>query len=572
MADSNSPIQPAYHTRDALAVELCASLEEKILTHGVPLSSESCREGNVSFVTGDEPIGGALKLFGEWAQSEISLLSRFISRGEVVLDVGSNIGCHTLSFCDLVGSTGYVHAFEPQPLAADLTAYNLFRNGRQNFSVWQIGLGDSAATFTVPSPTHSSIKNLGGVSLSAKSDESNREITVKAFSLDSLNLGKADFIKCDVEGMEPQVLQGAKTLLADQHPTLYLECNDLSHGVALFQQLERLGYTLFLHRAKAFNPFNFKQERENPFGVSHEINLLAVHHSRPSLLEMASSLADSSTLLKTSTIDDLGKAFFETPRYGDATDIDRNPTALRKSLDATNFGLHDIARKAAIAESYCKALISITELLSQTSMYLAPAAPPKSFGSMLRDSFSGAHRVSPETISKIQHSPLFNLDYMRSQCEGFPTSVEDAVARYLNEKSLWTIDTHPFFLARYYQITHLISTETSPLLHFLVTSAKESYHTHPLLKGINNIPAFLSTPWQEREEQPAIFDQEWYLHQHPDLKASGCDPVLHFAQFGWKEGRDPHSRISGALLLKTLNETTSPFLYFLLLEQLTTAA
>lgn len=571
MTDLTLCPQPTYNSKDPVSIERCNSLESKILTHGVPLSTELCREGNISYVSGDEPIGGALKLFGEWAHSEITILATLIKKGDTLLDVGANIGCHTLSFCNLVGESGFVHAFEPQPLAAELTAYNLFRNGHKNFSVWQIGLGDAAGTFSVPDPARSKILNLGGVSLATKYQDSTDYITVKVYPLDSLPLGKVDFIKCDVEGMEPQVLQGAGSLLTNYHPTLYLECNDLSHGVTIFQRLERLGYTLFLHRAKAFNPDNFKHERGNPFGVSHEINLLAVHSSKQSVLDTVSSLANSATLLKTPTIDDLGKAFFETPRYGDTSDIDRNPQELRESLAATNFGLHAVADKASKTALIANALVSVTELLTQTSVYVAPPLP-RDIGSSLKEALAGTHRIAKETILKLHKSPLVSLDYIRSQDEALPTSVEEFATRYAKEKTLWSINTHPLFLALYYQVTHLISTEIPPLIHFVLTDPKKSCHPHPLLRGIDDLTAFLNTPWQDRVEKPALFDPLWYLDKYPDLKASGCDPVLHFAQFGWKEGRDPNSTISGTLLLKTLNDATSPFIYFMLLEKLTTAA
>ena len=59
--------------------------------------------------------------------------------------------------------------------------------------------------------------------------------------LDSLPLGQVDFIKIDAEGMEMQVLAGAATIIAAQHPILYVEVVD--EGVAEFMAwVDRNGY------------------------------------------------------------------------------------------------------------------------------------------------------------------------------------------------------------------------------------------------------------------------------------------------------------------------------------------
>ena len=41
-----------------------------------------------------------------------------------------------------------------------------------------------------------------------------------------------------------------------------------------------------------------------------------------------------------------------------------------------------------------------------------------------------------------------------------------------------------------------------------------------------------------------MFDTSYYLAQNPDVRAAGVDPLLHFEQFGWKEGRDSSAGFS----------------------------
>jgi len=36
-----------------------------------------------------------------------------------------------------------------------------------------------------------------------------------------------------------------------------------------------------------------------------------------------------------------------------------------------------------------------------------------------------------------------------------------------------------------------------------------------------------------------LFDADWYLSRYPDVAESGLDPLRHYVEFGWREGRDP---------------------------------
>jgi hypothetical protein len=62
---------------------------------------------------------------GEWYQSEMDLLATRIKPGDVVIDVGANIGCQTLFFATMVGSNGLVIAFEPQHYSFQLLCANV---------------------------------------------------------------------------------------------------------------------------------------------------------------------------------------------------------------------------------------------------------------------------------------------------------------------------------------------------------------------------------------------------------------------------------------------------------------
>ena len=51
-------------------------------------------------------------------------------------------------------------------------------------------------------------------------------------------------------------------------------------------------------------------------------------------------------------------------------------------------------------------------------------------------------------------------------------------------------------------------------------------------------------------ERSGLFDSEWYLKNYDDVKKCGKDPIIHYIQFGWKEGRNPSEDFDSIQYLK----------------------
>jgi FkbM family methyltransferase len=92
-------------------------------------------------------------------------------------------------------------------------------NALDNVFVHNSGVGSVPGSITVPSIDYARPGNFGGVSLSA----SGAGETVPLATIDSLGLQRCDFMKIDVEGMELDVLQGAKSTVERFRPRLYIE-------------------------------------------------------------------------------------------------------------------------------------------------------------------------------------------------------------------------------------------------------------------------------------------------------------------------------------------------------------
>jgi FkbM family methyltransferase len=139
---------------------------------------------------------------GQWVPTEITFLMQF-AKGNV-LDIGANIGTHTLAFAR---TAAHVWSFEPQKLTHYTLCANLLLNNVMNVTPIQIALGNAEGLIPmwVPDPT---VRN---ASAGIPVGEGNGEVALK--KLDSLGIQDVYFIKIDVEGYEYEVLKGAEQTL-----------------------------------------------------------------------------------------------------------------------------------------------------------------------------------------------------------------------------------------------------------------------------------------------------------------------------------------------------------------------
>ena len=154
----------------------------------------------------------------------ISLFRTLATGSETILDIGANIGCTALFFGTLAQT---VYAFEPSPSTFDFLKKNVERSGSRNIFLENIGLGDENQESTI---TFSPANRSGGFvsdRTQASSDHTVETVTIRTLDdvVKSLNPGKVDFVKIDVEGFEGRVLQGGSHTLATQEPVVVLELN-----------------------------------------------------------------------------------------------------------------------------------------------------------------------------------------------------------------------------------------------------------------------------------------------------------------------------------------------------------
>jgi len=221
----------------------------------------------------DKYVGGSLKAYGQFCHGELDLFQRFIGSGSVVLDIGANIGAHTVPLAQLVGDGGVVVAFEPQPVLHQILSANLVINSIPNALTYAMALGNEEGECLIPVLDYSQPNNFGGIGV----DMVEEGEAVPMGRLDDFQLERVDFIKLDVEGFESKVLEGAAETIERCRPIMYIENDRAEKSAELIQRLFDMGYRLWWHTPPLFSPDNFRGNSVNVFPGIVSINMLAIH-------------------------------------------------------------------------------------------------------------------------------------------------------------------------------------------------------------------------------------------------------------------------------------------------------
>jgi FkbM family methyltransferase len=181
----------------------------------------------------------------------LDLRRRYFGDAVFAVDGGANIGVHSIEWARHMHGWGRVLAFEAQEVVYYALAGNIALNNCLNARAKLAALGEAVGEIIIPSPNYFKNASFGSLELrkrertefigqSVSYDEASG-VAVPMVSIDSLALERVDFFKLDVEGMELDVLNGAKETLARCRPVMQVEYikSDIS---ALVEFLHSLGY------------------------------------------------------------------------------------------------------------------------------------------------------------------------------------------------------------------------------------------------------------------------------------------------------------------------------------------
>ena len=175
---------------------------------------------------------------GSYEYEKQTLFAKTIEEGSVLYDIGAHVGFYTLLSSELVGPRGKVVAFEPSPRNIYYLREHLRLNRCDNVTVFEAAVAEQSGITSFEESINSHMGHLSSKGC----------LEVKIVRLDDLvskgGIPPPDYMKIDVEGAELLVLSGAKSLLANYSPTVFLA----THGPEVHQHcclfLNSIGYEL----------------------------------------------------------------------------------------------------------------------------------------------------------------------------------------------------------------------------------------------------------------------------------------------------------------------------------------
>lgn len=196
---------------------------------GYSAETEVTRNGLRWHLDLDEGIDFSIYTLGSFEPATIKLYETLVKPGDIVLDIGANIGAHTLPLARLVGEMGRVIAFEPTSFAVRKLVTNLALNRDlvarvttlQAMLVSEINAPLEPAIFS--SWPLVSTENLHAKHRGRLMDTAGAVSTTLDQTVDELNLSRIDFVKLDVDGHEFEVLCGAMKTIDKHRPKILLE-------------------------------------------------------------------------------------------------------------------------------------------------------------------------------------------------------------------------------------------------------------------------------------------------------------------------------------------------------------
>lgn len=204
------------------------------------------REGNFEINCNTSTwIGARIVYIGDYEPEVKNVFKQYIQQNNTVLDIGANIGLHSLYFSELVGNAGSVISYEPVQQNFVLLEQNVKQNGYNNIEIRNIALGNKNEAIGISIDVNSS--NPGSYNLF----DNDGQVMINCRIGDEVVDQPVDFIKIDVEGYEAFVIDGLTKTIRRDLPKILFEYDPFYHHKTklpkdfIFQKLLKLGYTFY---------------------------------------------------------------------------------------------------------------------------------------------------------------------------------------------------------------------------------------------------------------------------------------------------------------------------------------
>lgn len=197
-------------------------------------------------------------------ENELYVLQHFLDSKSTIVDVGANNGLYCYYFQEFIGCS-QIYAFEPIP-----SLNSKLRKWFKNIHFYPYAISNENAEKILRIPYINSVKYETRAKLDGIVEVGENhfdEIKIQTKTLDSIFIPKnicVNFIKIDIEGHEMAAIEGAKSIIAQNHPILMVEIEARHHGdkfAGIIRSIIGLGYNCYFfdilnYRLEAFDKFD----------------------------------------------------------------------------------------------------------------------------------------------------------------------------------------------------------------------------------------------------------------------------------------------------------------------------
>ena len=195
----------------------------------------------------DDWIQQNLYFLNEYEEKEIKFVESYLTKGDIFIDIGANIGLFSLVASNQVGGAGVVYAFEPINNNYNKLTNHIRINDMNNIIAEKLAVSDNQNILKFYINEHEKDSGMA----TNYSDKYTSTENVSSTSLDlyftNKELGRVRLIKIDIEGGEYSALIGMQEILKTHKPVLLIEINpDTPHGQKSIESfLSDLGYAKY---------------------------------------------------------------------------------------------------------------------------------------------------------------------------------------------------------------------------------------------------------------------------------------------------------------------------------------
>ncbi len=242
-SDANPPILAKIHVgisapdvRDILGRAIVAVLPEKSL--------HQLKKAYYAYLLSHAP--------EDWGEHDKVFVKSLVRPGDFVVDIGASIGVYTKFLSEIVGPSGRVCSFEPNPPIFDFLSHNVRKLGLANVELFSSALSDKpgSAEIVIPHYRWGSECHYDATLEQQSAGPDCRRIKVAIDTLDSVFANREDkisFIKCDVNSHELAFLHGSLQTIRRSKPEMLIEILDDpdqadTPAAQVFELLEAEGY------------------------------------------------------------------------------------------------------------------------------------------------------------------------------------------------------------------------------------------------------------------------------------------------------------------------------------------